>query len=370
MKVVLVVDDKQIVQEAIRDWLEEEGFQTLGASGGKDGIELVKSHLPDLILCDVCMPDMSGYAVLEHLRKDPLTAAIPFIFLTVKGSKADMRYGMGLGADDYLTKPCTAKELLSAVNSRLAKKYQLQSQSQQQLDTLRSSLTLSLPHEFRTPLTGIMTGVELLRVIANNPEEILEVADSIEECTDRLYTLVKKFLLYAELEIVARDPNCIKLLQTSDLWEPVDVIATIAAKMAVQCRRQADLQLNLHPVQLQIPEERLSKVIEELLDNAFKFSEPGTAVQICGISEPVMPDAEYYSISISNQGQGLTPEQIKAIGAYVQFNRRYYEQQGSGLGLSIARRITELYSGKLIITSAEGITTVKVLLPAGEEPES
>ena len=190
MKTVLVIEDKHIVQAAIRDWLEEEGFRTLGAANGKIGLELIQSQRPDLILCDVVMPVMDGYQVLMQLRQDPSTTTIPFVFLTVKGSNADWRYGMELGADDYLVKPCTAKELINAVTSRLEKQAllqsQMQSESQQQLETLRHSIAFSLPQEFRTPITGILTGLELLRLSADRPSEVLELANSIEECTDLL----------------------------------------------------------------------------------------------------------------------------------------------------------------------------------------
>lgn len=121
MKTILVIEDEQTVRESILDLLEAEGFHGIGGENGNVGVQLAHAHHPDLILCDVQMPDLDGFSVLTQLRQSPETAGIPFIFLTARTTKSDVRYGMDLGADDYLTKPCTATELLGAVSGRLAK---------------------------------------------------------------------------------------------------------------------------------------------------------------------------------------------------------------------------------------------------------
>lgn len=99
--------------------LRLENFQPLTAENGRLGLESVRANKPDLILCDVMMPELDGYGVIAALRADPETVAIPFIFLTAKGEKPDIRAGMNLGADDYLTKPVGKADLLSAIRSRL-----------------------------------------------------------------------------------------------------------------------------------------------------------------------------------------------------------------------------------------------------------
>ena len=121
MKKILVIEDEQTVRESILDLLEAEGFSGMGGENGNVGLQLAHDNHPDLILCDVQMPDLDGYSVLTNLRQATNTADIPFIFLTARGTKADIRYGMELGADDYLTKPCTATELLGAISGRLSK---------------------------------------------------------------------------------------------------------------------------------------------------------------------------------------------------------------------------------------------------------
>lgn len=122
---ILVIEDEELVRENILDLLAAEDFETVAAPNGRIGINLAIAELPDLILCDMMMPEVDGYGVLTALRQEPLTAAIPFIFLTAKSAKADYRQGMDMGADDYLTKPFTRAELLSAVITRLERQVTL-----------------------------------------------------------------------------------------------------------------------------------------------------------------------------------------------------------------------------------------------------
>ncbi len=119
MTKILVIEDEESVRENIVDLLEAEDFEAISAPNGRIGIELALNESPDLILCDLMMPEINGFAVLAILREKFSTSAIPFIFLTARSAKADVRQGMELGADDYVTKPFTRGELLSAVSTRL-----------------------------------------------------------------------------------------------------------------------------------------------------------------------------------------------------------------------------------------------------------
>ncbi|MCM0592396.1 MAG: response regulator [Gloeotrichia echinulata IR180] len=120
-KKILVVEDDAVTRNLFLDCLEAEGFETISAQNGLIGIQKAQEYLPDLVICDILMPDIDGYSVLTHLRQDPITAIIPFIFLTGSDTKADVRKGMELGADDYLTKPSTVEELLRAIAIRFEK---------------------------------------------------------------------------------------------------------------------------------------------------------------------------------------------------------------------------------------------------------
>lgn len=124
MKKILVIEDEPAMRSNLRDILELENFSPLTAVNGREGIAVAKEQLPDLILCDVMMPEMDGHAVLSALRAEIKTSKIPFIFLTAKGEHADVRTGMNLGADDYLVKPVKVDDLLEAIAARLERAQQ------------------------------------------------------------------------------------------------------------------------------------------------------------------------------------------------------------------------------------------------------
>jgi DNA-binding NarL/FixJ family response regulator len=119
MKKILVIEDEPEMRRNLTTILRLEKFQPLAAENGRVGVELARKEKPDVILCDVMMPELDGYGVIAALRAEAATVTIPFIFLTAKGEKPDIRAGMNLGADDYLTKPVGKADLLAAIHSRL-----------------------------------------------------------------------------------------------------------------------------------------------------------------------------------------------------------------------------------------------------------
>jgi len=122
MNKVLIIEDNDDIREGTAEILDLAAYATFTAKNGKIGVELAIKHLPDVILCDIMMPELDGYGVLYLLQKNPHTANIPFIFMTAKAERTDMRKGMEMGADDYLTKPFDDIELFNAIASRLKKK--------------------------------------------------------------------------------------------------------------------------------------------------------------------------------------------------------------------------------------------------------
>ena len=125
MSKILLIEDSRHSQTVCARSLRGKGYQILIASDGLEGIKLIKEEQPDLVICDVIMPQLDGYAVLTHLRQDPSTAVVPFIFWSGKSSREEIRYGMELGADDYLTKPCSVTEISRAIATRLSKRKDL-----------------------------------------------------------------------------------------------------------------------------------------------------------------------------------------------------------------------------------------------------
>ena len=122
---ILFIEDNPEIRENVTEILELDGFEVTAATNGKEGLDIAREELPDLIVCDIMMPVMDGFTVLYFLTKDPKTADIPFIFLTAKVDRFDFRKGMEMGADDYITKPFEDVELINAIRSRLKKKEML-----------------------------------------------------------------------------------------------------------------------------------------------------------------------------------------------------------------------------------------------------
>ncbi|MEA5568278.1 response regulator [Anabaena sp. UHCC 0399] len=365
MPKVLVIEDDINVRQNILELLENEGFNLHEAENGQIGVQLAQAEMPDLILCDVMMPELDGYGVLKVLRQNPTTAMIPLIFLTAKSDKTDFRQGMEMGADDYIVKPFTRAELLAAIACRLAKQTTIHQETQKKLDNLRNSIALSLPHEMRTPLNGILGFSQILMEESEylDSHAIREMAESIYYSGERLFRLIQNFLLYAELEIIATDPQQLKVFQSKTTKFPTLALIDIITEKAAKLGRQADLHIDLSPCYIKISPERISKIVEELIDNALKFSSAGTLIQVKSKAINNM-----LVLSFTDQGRGMTPAQIAELGAYRQFERKLYEQQGSGLGLIIVKRLAELHGGKLKIQSqAQQKTLVQVILPCSEE---
>ncbi|MEO1623116.1 MAG: response regulator [Cyanobacteria bacterium J06632_3] len=130
-KKILVIEDESETRNIFLRCLAFESFNAIGAKDGSAGIAMATQHRPDLVVCDIMMPDIDGYGVLSALRSQPTTRAIPFIFLTAKATMEELREGMVQGADDYLTKPCTVEQFLEAITARLSRQEALQNANAQ-----------------------------------------------------------------------------------------------------------------------------------------------------------------------------------------------------------------------------------------------
>ena len=338
------------------------GFSTLMAEDGETGISLAKEHLPQLIICDVNMPKLDGFATLARLREDERTAGIPFMFLSGAVERPNVRRGMEMGADDYLTKPFTPSELLAAVNARLEKQAEIERKSEKKLDELRGKMTLALPHELRTPLNGIIGLASILIEdhATMKPQDILENARFICLSAERLQRLIENFLVFAQIELMAKDAKTILARASASSTASGPIIANGARTVAARWKRPNDLQLDVRPCTVPVIEDNLQKIVEELVDNAFKFSEPGSAVRVVS-----GPWEQSFALHVVNTGRGMTEKQIASIGPHVQFERETYEQQGAGLGLIISKRLAELNGGHLMIASRPGEETkATVTFPA------
>ena len=361
MKRILVIDDEPLLRETVRLALVGKGFDVIEAENGTQGIEKARQQLPDLILCDVNMEQVDGYLTLSALRNEPTTSAIPFILMTGMADNAGMRHGMELGADDYLPKPFRIEELYAAVEARLRKAEALRHEAEKKLSDLRANISMMLPHELRTPLNGILAFGEMLAADAATlpAKEVAEMGQVIRDSGKRLERLIENFLIYAQIELLGADTLKVNALRQQQTRAPAKLIQEHAVGQARVADRANDLVLDLadHPVR--ISEDYLARIVDELVQNAFRFSDSGkrVSVTLSGLPNGVV-------LSVTDQGRGFSTEHITKVGAYMQFERQIQEQQGLGLGLVIARRLAELHGGTLSIQSERGSrTTVSVELP-------
>src|SRR5437016_614654 len=252
MTKILIIDDEEWLREMVNLALCQKGFEVIEAHNGGKGIELARKELPDLILCDVNMEKVNGYATLSSLRNESSTASIPFILMTGLADNAGMRYGMELGADDYLPKPFTIDALYAAVEARLKKAQALRQEAERKLADLRDNISMMLPHELRTPLNGILAYGEILGAEAATlqPAEVAEMGQVIYHSGKRLERLIENFLIYAQLEMFAADPHKLAMLRKKQTAFPAQVIEQHARAQARTAGRDSDLvlELNGHPV--------------------------------------------------------------------------------------------------------------------------
>ncbi len=352
MNNILVIEDEHDVRLGILKALNYEGYRTLEAANGQQGIDLARTHRPDLIICDIMMPERSGYSVLVELRRDPRTAMIPFIFLTAMTGRKDVADGIQLGADAYVTKPFIMEKLLGIIKTALA---QQTSDLSRHLNRLRVGLAHTLPPKIQAPLTGILGFSGLLAHSGANalpqPNDFHEIQTAIYDHARRLQRVMSNYLLYYELQLLQYEP------EMRDLWllpgqeTDRDTLLAVARNKADEFRRPEDLTTSLMDAAIPMSPGILHKLLEELLDNAFQFSKPGTPVQLESRQTP-----DEIGIYVHDRGCGMTPEQIES------------PERASGLGLQVCRLLAQLGAGTLTIQSEQHHgTTVAVVFHARHE---
>lgn len=366
---ILVLEDDRPLMEGIRDMLELQGYRILTALNGVEGLRVMQSSptLPDLIVSDIMMPEMDGYQFLEAVQSNSQWVDIPFIFLTAKGEKEDVREGRMLGADDYVVKPFEADDLVVRIASKLRRSRQLrQSQETRVTDIKRRILTI-LHHEFRTPLTYVVAYADLLNrdLSEMTYDDIKEFLGGVNSGAERLRRLVENFILLVELETGE--------VASTFAWRkrPITDIAGIlvGAQENVQpfaAERGVALTIvppgNLPPIVGDA--EYIKIVLTRLLDNAIKFSDkPNSSVRLSAT-----PGERHVYFHVADHGRGIpAQEQPHIFEVFYQIDRQKFEDQGAGAGLAIVKRIVDLHAGTITVQSTPGDgTTFTVGIPLAE----
>lgn len=354
---ILIIEDNQQVRENIVEILESEGYEMFQADGGYAGLEISKRVQPDLIICDIMMPEMDGFEVLENMRKNVLTSNIPFIFLTAKDTRDDLRKGMQLGADDYISKPFTIEEILNAVTTRLERIKEFKRKSEEKLNELTLNLGVPVAKELSDPLRAIIGFSSMILTECNHMSktEIVEFISLIYNAGVKLNKIVMKTMLYYRLESLSIQKGDIDELLKMKVENPKDAAISLIKELSDNVSRSNDISIEFENVPIKIPEQFFKDLIKELIENAFNFSPKNTPVKFIASQEK-----NKYVIKIIDKGIGMSEEQIANISAFMNVNTDANDKKGIGLGIVIVKRILRLFGGSISIDSkvGEGTTVI------------
>ena len=367
---ILIVDDHEPLLAAVQHVLEGADYTVMTATNGEEALLTMEEVHPDLIVADIMMPRMDGYALYEAVRARQEWVPIPFIFLTAKAEKRDVLKGKMLGVEDYITKPFDPQELLIAVQARLGRAQAIQEAAGAEFEQLKHQIINILSHELRTPLTYIQgyTTLALEDISSLSPEALQEFLEAIKHGGDRLTRLVEDLLLMIRLDTGQTRREFRMLAKVhSDL-------DAIVERTVHRYERQAAAEgvtletataPGLPPVKLCEP--FFADALGRLLDNGIKFSR--------GESRRVIVSSRvtngWVEVAVQDEGIGVAPSDLpRLFERFRQIDRERMEQQGTGLGLAIARALVRVHGGEIGVESKLGEgSTFAIRLPAAEAPK-
>ncbi|MFN8487400.1 MAG: ATP-binding protein [Caldilineaceae bacterium] len=368
MPQILVIEDETILREEVIEWLTLEGYTTFSAQDGVLGVEIATREHPDLIICDITMPRLDGYGVLLELNTNPATTGIPFIFLTARAAHEDIRLGMTLGADDYITKPFTRLELLEAIQSRLMKKNGQEQRHQQELAELhqalvheqeqrllKAKLVAMFSHDFRNPLTSILMANGILRDHSERlaPQRRLTYFNHIEAAARQLVQMLDDVLLIAQME------NGKLALQPEQLNINVFLHQILENFQVLQGEKYILLFESQLKEPVWIDARLLQQIVSNLIANAIKYSTPGSQVLISAEQQ----NGQLH-LRVRDHGIGIPSEDQARLFDAFQRGSNVGHIQGTGLGLAITRDAVKLLGGTITVESQVGQgTTFDVRIP-------
>jgi two-component system sensor histidine kinase/response regulator len=354
MKTILLLDDDENIRATFSLALRHSGYRVIEASTGEEGLRLAAKHLPDLILSDISMPGQGGQDVLKSIRDHPELSSRQVVLMTGQTHIVTPRRGMELGADDFLVKPISLKELLQCVEARLKRAQVHWRVEDRMLSKLRSTLHSTLPHELFTPLAGIIGLAELMKtnLTAMSLDEITDLVSDVHSSAVTLHRTLRNYLLILDLETIAGEQTTLSETMTA---EALNTSLFTGVQNAVRRnKRENDIQVRLEVCPIVGYSGDVAVIIEELVDNACKFSKKGTPLDLHFGPGPVL--------TVKDLGRGMTEEEISRVGTFQQFDRKKFEQQGLGLGLSLVQKLATKCGAKLSIKSQPGVeTTVEVV---------
>jgi two-component system, sensor histidine kinase and response regulator len=348
---ILVVDDEPGNLFLLEGLLSEEGFEVITALNGKDAIMLAKSELPDVILLDIMMPQITGLDVLDVLLKDPLTSIIPVIMVTARVEAEDVEEALNRGAVEYIKKPINEVEMLARLRTALRLK--------RQEDNLRAMLKSKedfiamVSHDVRGPFTSIAGFAELLltddKLAGNLNSDHKEFLNLIIDTSNFVYDYFNKLLHWAnlgakELSLVREKVQLLKLVR----------VAEIVYKSRI-CEKEISLQVTIdEDFKVIVDPTFFSQVINNLISNAIKYSHYGGQIVISAITtgNNVILKIKDYGVGMA----GVTPDELFGK-SFHKTTRGTRGEKGSGVGLRICKMILDAHGFGFSFTSQLNVGT-------------
>ncbi|MES2948615.1 MAG: hybrid sensor histidine kinase/response regulator [Pseudomonadota bacterium] len=366
LKTVLAVDDTP-ENLAVVNALLRGLYKVKVSSNGEHALAIAATALPDLILLDIMMPGLDGYEVCRRLKADPTTRDIPVIFLTAKSDEEGEQQGFDLGAVDYITKPISPPLLLARVKAQLSLKdardalerrnaedkqrFELAMAQQMELNALKSSFVSMTSHEFRTPLTSILSSQELLvhyseRLSATERADTLR---SIEGAARRMVTMLDQVLTIgkADANLLEFRPKPLDLAVLCHQLR--DEALAGRALPGVEQGEQLSLDIVLGQDTALVDEKLLRHILGNLLSNAIKYSPNGEPA-----SFDAGRDAQGLVFRVQDRGIGIPPADLPKLFGNFHRASNVGDIPGTGLGLTIVKRAVESHGGSIDVHSELG----------------
>lgn len=366
---ILVADDNADMRDYLKQLLSQR-YQVQTVPDGLAALQATQQRLPDLILSDVMMPNLDGFGLLHELRANPQTERVPIILLSARAGEEAAIEGLDAGADDYLVKPFSARELLARVRSNLITT-QLREKSleaQKELNNLKDLFVSIASHELRTPLASVKGFIQvaersLQKQLAennNNHKEILELnlrylSNALHQA-NRLNQLIGQLLDFSRLQTQQLELNTVSGLDLVSLAR-----RTVEQQSLNITNHKLQVEASVAKLPLKADEVRLEQVLNNLISNAVKYSPPNTPVTI-GVEQQ---DDEAI-LWVRDEGYGISPEQQASLfdRFYRVRNKQNSRVEGLGLGLYISHEIVKKHGGKIWVDSVPGKgSTFYVSLP-------
>jgi two-component system sensor histidine kinase/response regulator len=366
---ILVVEDNEDMLNGIRDILEMSGYQVITAVDGQEALAWMQQHRPDLIISDIMMPQMDGYELFSAVRANPKWLRVPFVFLTAKDQRLDVRLGKQLGADDYLTKPFEPEDLIVVVEAKLERAASLQAATDSEMSQLKQNILKAFSHEFRTPLTYIRGYLDLILedgLDQLSVEELEEFLHGMRRGSARLSRLVDDLIFLVTLETgEAVNKFYSEQMYFTGLRSLIEIV--VHQKQPAAQQRNVELQLELPDLLpgVEIHLDYIRDVLERLIDNGVKFSNSAQGHVLVSATA----NEKWVRIAVKDNGIGISAEELPNLFKRLhQINRAHLEQSGLGVGLAIAKGIAEIHGGRIDVESEVGRgSTFTLVLPVAQE---